>query len=146
MKKLVIDSSVIVKWLNQNNEQRLEQADRILIDVQNSKTELIAPELAKYEVGNALLIKKRLNPTQARNALATLNQIPVEYFTETPELAKLTFTIAYQANKTSQGTTTYYDASFAALTKTQNATLVTDNPKHLQKIPGINVIPLAEYD
>ena len=50
MKTLIVDSSVIVKWLNQTKEQNLEQADKILSEAREGKIQLIAPELAKYEV------------------------------------------------------------------------------------------------
>lgn len=59
--KLVIDSSVIVKWLNTTDEGNLEKADKILADALQRKVELLAPELAKYEVGNVLLIRKKLS-------------------------------------------------------------------------------------
>ena len=57
MKTLVVDSSVIVKWLNQTKEQNLEQADKILNQARDGLVDLIAPELAKYEVGNVLTTK-----------------------------------------------------------------------------------------
>ena len=37
MKKLIIDSSVIVKWLNQTNEERLQEADNVIKDVKEEK-------------------------------------------------------------------------------------------------------------
>ena len=40
---------------------------------------------------------------------------------------------------------TYYDASFIALAKQEDAILVTDNPKHQTKISGVKVVPLGEY-
>ena len=61
MNKLVVDSSVIVKWLNATDEQNLEEADQILADAIKDNVELIAPELAKYEIGNVLLLKKKLS-------------------------------------------------------------------------------------
>ena len=33
-KKVVVDSSVIVKWVNRDNELELDQADKLLSDVQ----------------------------------------------------------------------------------------------------------------
>lgn len=47
MNTLVIDTSVFIKWLNQNKEENLEAADKILQDVKSGQLELIAPELVK---------------------------------------------------------------------------------------------------
>ena len=58
MKPVVADSSVTVKWINQFNEEYLKQADKLLTNAQAGSINLIAPELSKYEIGNALLKKK----------------------------------------------------------------------------------------
>lgn len=58
MKKLIVDSSVIIKWLHKEDEKYLGQAAKILEDVKNGTITLLAPELAKYEVGNALLFNQ----------------------------------------------------------------------------------------
>ena len=76
-KKTVVDSSVIVKWLNTDNEQDLEKSDKLLQQARNGDTELIAPELSKYEVGNVLLQGKQLSPDQARVSLGTVYDLPI---------------------------------------------------------------------
>lgn len=136
---VVIDSSVAVKWLNRKEEDLLIQADKILKDVEEGKIYILMPELAKYEVGNALLNKGPDLPL-INLALEKFHDIPVQFVIEDLESAKLTMEIAYK-NKI-----TYYDASFLALAETFHATLITDNPKHQkQKIPGVKVISLRNY-
>ena len=49
-KLLVIDTSVMVKWANSQNENDLNQAYKVLINAEKKKVELLAPELAKYEI------------------------------------------------------------------------------------------------
>lgn len=138
-KPLVIDSSVAVKWVNKQNEDYTAQADKILKDVQNDKAYLLMPELAKYEVGNALLHKEM--PLQhAMGSVATYYSIPIQFIPQDQVQAQSAMQIAYE-NKV-----TYYDASFMALAKEQNADLITDNPKHQQKnIKGLSVISLKDY-
>jgi len=138
MKNTVIDSSVTVKWLNQINEPNLKQADKLLQDAQHQKVTLSAPELSKYEIGNALL-KKQLPLHQANEALGTISHLPIKFIPETEQLAQETYKIAQQAH------ITYYDASFIALAKQENAQLVTDNPKHQGKTNDIIVIALKDY-
>jgi predicted nucleic acid-binding protein len=138
-KTIVIDSSVAVKWLNRQDEKHTIQADRILHDVQKEKVSLIMPELAKYEVGNALLYKQM--PVQnAFGSLATYYSIPIQFMPQDQQQAQSAMQIAYE-NKV-----TFYDASFMALAKEHQADLITDNPKHQEKkINGLKVISLEDY-
>lgn len=139
MNTLVIDTSVFVKWLNQNREENLGSADKILQDVKSGQVELIAPELVKYEVGNVLLKGKQLTPDQAYISLGTAYALPVTFVSESEESARETYSLAHNLN------VTYYDASFISLAKQYNATLVTDNIKDQGKKSNIKVISLKEY-
>lgn len=135
----MVDSSVIVKWLNKENEERLDNADRLLKDVQKGKINLCTPDLAKYEVSNALLIKKHLTVTESKIVLGYLFALPIELVALNKDLAKETYKIADDLK------ITFYDACFIALAKRERATLVTDNPKHQAKTKEITVISLEEY-
>lgn len=48
-------------------------------------------------------------------------------------------------NQVNETNITYYDASFIALAKLENAQLVTDNPKHQGKTTEVKVIALQDY-
>ncbi|MDP3733483.1 MAG: type II toxin-antitoxin system VapC family toxin [Candidatus Daviesbacteria bacterium] len=137
--KTVVDSSVIVKWLNTDNEQYLEQADKILKEARDGKVEIIAPELSKYEVGNVLLFGKKLTSEQANIPLYWLFHLPVTFISLSEELSKKTFSIAELLK------ITYYDAAFLALAELENAVLITDNFKHQGKSSAVKVIALKDY-
>ncbi|PJE63357.1 hypothetical protein COU89_03735 [Candidatus Roizmanbacteria bacterium CG10_big_fil_rev_8_21_14_0_10_45_7] len=137
--KLVIDSSVIIKWLNTTDEQNIEKADKILSDSLQGNVELLAPELAKYEIGNVLLKSKQLTTHQAHISLGTVYSLPITFVVESEDLARETYYLA------TQGTITYYDAAFLSLAKAYGATLVTENIKHQGKSPDIKVIELKDY-
>lgn len=138
MKKIVVDSSVMVKWLNSQNEDHLEQANKVLQDAQDGTIMFLAPELSRYEIGNALL-KKKMDLSKALDTLVTAYNIPVQFVPETPQLALATYKIADEEK------ITYYDAAFLALAKQEEATLVTDNLKHQGKSSAIKVISLKDY-
>ncbi len=139
MQKLVIDSSVIIKWLNHVDEQLVDKAEEILQDVQSGKVKLLAPELAKYEVCNSLLIKKKLSPAQMKEALEAFYMLPIQFFDDSLQLAEFAYFTGDNIH------ITYYDAAFLALAQLENASLVTDNVKHHGKTKEIHVIPLKEY-
>lgn len=144
MKIIVTDSSVIVKWVNKDDESNLENADKLLHDVQTGKAALLAPELAKYEVGNAL-IKKGLTTAQAFQSLGTVYSLPIRFIPENEDLALLTYEMAAKVQEIGDSKFTYYDAAFTALAKREQAILVTDNPKHQKKISGVKVVSLGDY-
>lgn len=136
---IVIDSSVIIKWLSQDNEKYLQEADKILEDARENKILLIAPELAKYEVGNVLLFGKNLSPSQAEIVLEEFYSLPLSFIPESEKQAIDTFTLASDLK------ITYYDAAFLSLTKQYDATLITDNIKHQGRNSSIKVVPLKNY-
>ena len=106
MKKLVIDSSVIVKWLSSQDEEHVSNADKILMDVENGKAKLFTSELAKYEIANVLLKGKKLNIPQAKASLRICYSLPIEFISETKEQSSKSYAFAHALN------ITYYDAVF----------------------------------
>lgn len=139
LETFVIDSSVAMKWLNRKNEEHIDNADRILKDLKNETIVIKMPELAKYEVGNALLFKKGLE-SKAFASLGAFYKLPVDFVTLDLGLATATYKIAYQTN------TTFYDASFMSLAIKHMAKLITDNPKHQdKKIEGLEILALKDY-
>lgn len=137
-KSLIIDSSVAVKWLNSQEENDISSSDKILKDAQDGKIKLFAPELSKYEIGNALLNKKITIP-EASISLSTLFSTPITFMEMDEEEASNTFEIAYKYG------ITYYDASFVSLASKLQAVLVTANPKHQKGISEVKVISLKDY-
>lgn len=137
-KMYVIDSSVAVKWINTQDETCTLQAEKILSSVEKGKIELILPELAKYEIGNAIW-KKGLDLPAAKLSLATLYRIPLQFITQNEEQALETLRIASESNMT------YYDASFVSLATSLDIPLITDNPKHQGKSLKAKIIPIQTY-
>lgn len=137
--KIIIDSSVILKWLYKENEKYLEQAESVLKDIIEGKIQSLAPDLAKYEVFNVLLKSKKLPYLEAKEAINFILDTPIGFRTLGRELAYDTYQFGLDAG------ITYYDASFIALAKQEKATLVTDNPKHQAKIKEVKVVALKDY-
>lgn len=136
---LVIDSSVAIKLLYQLGEDNLSQADQIMKNAQEKGTILVMPELARYEIGNALLYKNLELPILQR-LIERSYVLPIRFIPEDLATAQLTAEIAH-TNKV-----TYYDASFISLAIILKADLVTANPKHQKKkMAGLKVISLKDY-
>lgn len=138
MIKLVLDSSVLVKWITSREEEQVKKAREILAHFQKGKVRVFAPELTKFEIGNALW-KKDIVFSEAAFDLELFYDFPVEFVSWNLDLAKETIETAIKEK------ITYYDASFIALAKKFEATLVTDNPKHQKQIAGVKVVSLKDY-
>jgi len=138
-KKVVVDSSVIVKWVNSQDEKDLKKADKLLSDCQKNKIIVYAPELAKYEIVNALLYKKMEMP-MTKASLDGLKILPLIYARQTLDELKKAIEIAKKEN------ITLYDAVFIHLAIKEKAILVTANPKHQKiKTGKIRIISLSDY-
>lgn len=137
-KLLVIDTSVMVKWVNGQNEDNLEKADQVRRDARLGKVEILAPELAKYEIGNALL-NKRMTLPETKLSQATIYSLPITFIPMSQVNADETIEIATKNN------ITFYDAAFVSLAKEKSATLITANPKHQRQFPGVRVVDLKTY-
>lgn len=140
MKCLVIDSSVAVKWLNRQDEKNIQESDQLLEDLSKNKIQINMPELAKYEIGNALLNKK-VDLPKTKVTLEKFYAIPINFIPDNEKLAQRTAEIADVYNMT------YYDGSFISLAEHLNADLITDNPKHQGRYRDkkIQIIPLKNY-
>lgn len=137
--KIIVDSSVIVKWLHQKDEKWLDRAGQVAKDAYKGNVKLITPELAKFEVMNALIYGKRLTLEEVKLPIKILFTIPINFVTFNQKYSFETYKIAKETG------ITFYDASFIALAMENNATLVTDNPKHQGKVKEAKVMALKDY-
>lgn len=128
----------MVKWVNGQNEDNLEKADQVRRDARLGKVEILAPELAKYEIGNALL-NKRMTLPETKLSQATIYSLPITFIPMSQVNADETIEIATKNN------ITFYDAAFVSLAKEKSATLITANPKHHRQFPGVKVVDLKTY-
>ena len=131
MKKLILDTSVLVKWFAEDEKNKT--ADKLFKQLKNQKVTIFLPELAKYELGNALLKGKNFTFKDIKKSLINFYNLPIIFIIQNQKLSLLAYQIAEKLN------ITYYDASFLALAKLQNATLITANPKHQKAVKGIKI-------
>lgn len=136
--KIVVDSSVAVKWLSVEGEQDVGQADLILEHAGREKIELTAPVFMKYEVGNALRYKK-IPEDGKLEILRQFYDIPIKFYGISSRQAQTAFKMARAAG------ITFYDAVFMELAQRLKAVLVTANPKHQKDFPGVETVDLKDY-
>jgi predicted nucleic acid-binding protein len=120
--KIVVDS-VFIKWIKTKDEQLLEEARRLLRQVEAKPLDVHVPALLLYEVGNILLLKTDLDAGRLNQTVENLEALP---FIVAPPATPL-LKCAAQVGK--QFDLTFYDASFLALAVELDCPLITaDNP------------------
>lgn len=138
MKKIVVDNSVITKWLSSVKEDNIEEADLLLTRATENKLQLFAPEMTKYEAGNTILKGKKLDIPQGIATLQAFYQLPIIFIPENATRMATTFTLAYD-HKLS-----YYDAVYITITKELSAALVTaDKAQASTKL--VKTILISDY-
>lgn len=116
---LVIDSSVVAKWLF--IETLHQQAMAVRQDWESATVDLIAPDLMLVEVANIIWKKQRLGLITEEEATdATLDLLALEIPTVEPQAILLR---AYSLAKIFDRTV--YDALYLALAEERGARLVT---------------------
>lgn len=129
MKKVVLDTSVVVKWFSK--EKGSQEAKEYLRQLQQGKISIFLPELVKYELANALLKGKSLSLPVAKQTMSLFYVLPINFVIEEASMAQSSYKVAKELK------ITYYDACFLTLASKLKAVLVTANPRHQRKIKGI---------
>ena len=139
METFVVDTSVIVKWYNQTNESRTQQAYQILLDLKAERVTIIVPDIAALELLNVLIKSKSLSINKVKNTIKHLFSLPIV-------IKEISQTILDQ---TTEIMGTYqiaaYDALFVATAKYENCKLISDDTKAHGKITDGTVIMLDDY-
>lgn len=107
--RIVVDTSVLIKWFKTRDEDLLKEARTLLAEVEARPLEVHVPALFLYEVGNILLVKTRLGPAGLDDAIDRLETLPVIVAPPATPLLKRAARLGRELGLT------FYDASFLAL-------------------------------
>ncbi len=107
--KIVVDTSVLIKWFKTRDEEFLKEAKQLLEEIERGRVEVHVPALLLYEVGNILLLKTRVGLAALDEALERLERLPFVVAPPATPLLKRAVRLGREFNLT------FYDASFLAL-------------------------------
>lgn len=139
MRRFVLDTSVIVKWFSQYDEGDLSSAFNLREEIIKGKRLTFIPDLALYELANALRYNPRLSHDDVISAIESIIDIGIEIKGVSSEILKRAIDIAYGYD------ITVYDAAFLALSEIVRANLVTADYRFIKKIKGFrHVIALRD--
>jgi predicted nucleic acid-binding protein len=116
---LVVDTSVLVKWIRSEGEELLVEARALRSRVDQTGAQLYAPALLVYELGNILIRKTVLPPEDIADVLDKAVHSRLVLVPPGQELASRAARVARQYD------VTFYDAAFVALAELLHCPLVT---------------------
>ncbi len=135
----ITDTSVIVKWFNQVDEDRVELSQKIYDDMIDDRITLIAPNLLTIELINVLATGKKLPQQEIKSNINNLLSLPILIKTPTQATLERTIKIIHHFSLAA------YDALFLALAQEENCQLISDDTKGHGKIKDGSVIMLKDY-
>ena len=137
MTKVIVDTSVVIKWFFSENEADLGQSDNFLKQVKAGEVEIIVPKIILLELANVAKFGKKVDEDVCRQVLSTFNDLVTEYLDlpGSEELIKNFYL----------GDLTSYDAVFVTLADLKEMPLLTADYKHHKKSISPNIVWLSEW-
>ncbi len=132
--KIVVDTSVLIKWFKTRDEDLLKEARALLKEVETRPLEVHVPALLLYEVGNILLLKTRLGPVALDDAIERLATLPFRVAPPAIPLLKRAARLGREL------ALTFYDASFLALAVELDCPYITADRRvfeHTHTLPRV---------
>ena len=131
----VIDASVILKWFVEE-EKGTKEALGIKQNHIEGKYTLVIPDIAIYEVGNALRYKPDSLPREVSRYCRNLYELNLDIVAFPIEIIDLTIEISFQND------ITFYDASYIALAKELGLQFITADERLYNKTKHFHFVKL----
>lgn len=132
VEKIVIDSSVALKWYLPG-EDNADDADRVALNFASGKTDLFAPTLFDYEIINVIKVgvaRNRISEEEALAAISRFQLLKIHRFDFFP-LQNLTFQLALKHQRS------VYDATYLALAEIQGIDFYTGDKRLYNSVNSI---------
>jgi predicted nucleic acid-binding protein len=127
---VVLDTSVVIKWFRQGEVlagQSLALRDAYL----DGRIVVLEPSLLAYELANVLRYKGDLTTEQVQEAMQSLFGMGLEWALPSRAVMRRAIEVACAYE------TTVYDAAFAALAESLDATFVTADERLVRRLEAL---------
>lgn len=139
MMTYILDTSVIVKWFSEHDEDDLDKALGLRYEILEGKCFVTVPDLLFYELANALRYNDKFTAEDVKYAVKSIIDMELDVRGIDAAIAERAVEIAFKFN------VTVYDAYFLALSQIENKPFVTADYKFVERIEGFeNIIKLSE--
>ncbi len=139
MKKYVLDTSVVIKWFSEYDEDDLDNALNLRNEIKEGRCAIVVPDLLYYEIANALRYNSNFSNSDVKDAVKTVVEMGFQVKGIVIDIMNLAIDLAFKND------CTFYDTYFLALSQTENIPLVTADYKFVKRIKDIeNIIKLSK--
>ena len=139
VKRYILDTSVVIKWFSEFDENDLDKALNLRYEILNGKCSITVPDLLFYELANALRYNAHFVSQDVKDALKSVIDMGFAVVGVEVRVMELAIDIAFKNN------ITIYDSLFLALSQIEKTPLITSDYKFVDRIKGIqNIIRLNE--
>lgn len=132
---VVLDTSVVIKWFRQG-EVLADQALALRKAYLDGQITITVPSLLAYELTNVLRYKRDLTTGQVQDAVQSLFDMRLEWLLPSSVAMRRAVEIARGHE------TTVYDATFAALAETLEATFITADERLVRRL---EILPFVRF-
>jgi len=129
--KIVVDTSVLIKWIKTRDEKLRREALDLLGVIQRRPLEVTVPALLLYELGNLLLLKTRLDAGGIAAAIEHVLHLPIAVMNPELDVLRRTARLGRDLKLT------LYDASFLALADELDCVFVTADRRLFNAARGL---------
>lgn len=134
LKYFVLDSSVLIKWFCEEEDTPL--ALTLREKYINGEIEIIIPDLALYEIANALRYNLRITENEIKEAVESISKLGITIIVPTKEIIDAAISIARQYD------ITVYDSYFIALASVLGYSIITSDKRLHTKTKKLSCIRL----
>lgn len=128
MKKILLDSSVIIKWFKSEKENKVEEAEQYLVDFLDDKIKIFVSQLTLLEIINSALYDKFVPFEAWKKNIEFFFGLNIQIIPLDEDSFFELFIIGHKYQITS------YDASYIALAKELQIDFVTADIKLAAKV------------
>ncbi len=139
MKGCVLDTSVVIKWFSEDNEDDIDKALSLRDKILKGEYPATVPDLIFYELANALRYNPQFDIKDVKDAINSV----IDLGFEIKGIDEITLGHAVEAAYKFK--VTVYDAYFLALSQIVSKPFITADYKFTERVRGFkNIIRLSD--
>lgn len=125
MKRIVLDASIVVKWIKPHNEKDIDQANEYFVQQLQGTIHVCAPALLEYEIHNTIA---RLTDKKPPILLTFLKNLNIELLPLTDRMTNFCYDLVHSHK------ITFYDAAYIAVADSLQCDMVTADKKLVDSV------------
>ncbi len=137
---IVVDASVVFKWLADEDPVSTAKAREILAEVLEGTDEASAPDILLYEIANILTFKTKLELKDVEDTWKRFIRYPIKF--SYPDADFLRKCLIFSK----ENGVTIYDSSYIILAEEKGSDFITSDQKLVKKVKLPFVKSLAGYE